>query len=110
MTTKIADRGHRWTTAVAAALAVLLVAAVGPALALAQTEPSVTIEYPTDPAAVVIHYAERIGEIGEADAGPSVTIYGDGRVGVHYPRYMRRAGELIGVFSGVFADGSPDRG
>lgn len=45
---------------------------------------------------VVVHYAEAIGEIGEADRGPSLTIHQDGAVEAHYPAYMRRAGDHRG--------------
>ena len=46
-----------------------------------------------DAATVVVSYTEVLGEIGEADAGPSVHVHGDGRVRVHYPAYMTRAGD-----------------
>lgn len=45
---------------------------------------------------VVLHYAETLGEIGEADRGPSLTIHQDGTVEAHYPAYMRRAGDWRG--------------
>ncbi len=47
----------------------------------------------SEDATVVLTYAETLGEIGEADAGPSLRIHGDGRIDVHYPPYMKRAGD-----------------
>ncbi|MEO6027088.1 MAG: hypothetical protein ABIR79_09515 [Candidatus Binatia bacterium] len=41
----------------------------------------------------VIVYREVLGEIGGADRGPTLTIFGDGRMVAHYPRYMKRAGD-----------------
>lgn len=50
-------------------------------------------EYATSPDAVVLRYQRILGGMRDPDPGPSVTLYGDGRVHVHYPRYMKRAGE-----------------
>jgi hypothetical protein len=47
----------------------------------------------SDPDAVVVRYQEVIGELAEADRGPSLEVYADGRVRVHFPAYMRRAGD-----------------
>lgn len=41
----------------------------------------------------VVVYREVLGEIGDADRGPTLTVYGDGRMVAHYPRYMKRAGD-----------------
>jgi hypothetical protein len=41
----------------------------------------------------VVTYRELLGEIGAADKGPTLRIYGDGRMVAHYPRYMHRAGD-----------------
>src|SRR5262245_38082832 len=48
-----------------------------------------------DPAstAVVASFRERPGEIADADPGPSIQLFGDGRLAVHFPRTMKRAGE-----------------
>lgn len=45
---------------------------------------------------VVVHYTETLGEIAGADRGPTLTIHEDGTVDVHYPAYMRRAGDYRG--------------
>lgn len=51
------------------------------------------VEYARDAQTVVLRYTEILGEIGEKDRGPVLTIYGDGRVLVHQPAYMTRAGD-----------------
>jgi hypothetical protein len=55
--------------------------------------PTPTIEPDRRPDAVVVVYREVLGEIGDADRGPTLTVYGDGRLVAHYPRYMKRAGD-----------------
>ena len=72
------------TTATLAATA----AAAGP---LAAAIP--TVEPARRPDAVVVVYREVLGEIGGDDRGPSLTIFGDGRMVAHYPIYMKRAGD-----------------
>jgi hypothetical protein len=42
---------------------------------------------------VVVTYREVLGEIGDVDRGPTLQVYGDGRMVAHYPRYMKRAGD-----------------
>jgi len=51
------------------------------------------VEYSDDPRTVVVSYTHILGEIGSADQGPSVKIYGDGHMVVHYPPYMKKAGD-----------------
>jgi hypothetical protein len=51
------------------------------------------VVYATGPEAVVVRYVEVPGELEDVDAGPVLTVYGDGRATVRYPRYMKRAGE-----------------
>jgi hypothetical protein len=46
-----------------------------------------------EPAAPIVSYREVLGEVGEADAGPALHVFADGHVSVHYPRYMKRAGD-----------------
>jgi hypothetical protein len=50
------------------------------------------IEYTDSSQALIIKFEERFGEIGDTGPGPSVGVYGDGRVSVYYPPYMKRAG------------------
>lgn len=50
-------------------------------------------ELPADPDAVVVRYQRVIAELEDTDRGPSVTIRANGRMTVHYPRYMKRAGD-----------------
>jgi hypothetical protein len=59
-----------------------------------ETETSAAIvEYARDPGTVVIQFTEKLGEIALPEGGPSLRVYGDGRALVHYPRYMKRAGD-----------------
>lgn len=51
------------------------------------------LENPRDPAALVVSYAQVLGEIADPDPGPTVKVFGDGWVVVHFPRYMKRAGQ-----------------
>jgi len=50
-------------------------------------------EYSKDAGTVVVSYTHILGAIGDADKGPSLKIYGDGHMVVHYPPYMKKAGE-----------------
>ena len=50
-------------------------------------------EYSVDPRTVVVSYTHILGGIGDTDRGPSLKIYGDGHMVVHYPSYMKKAGE-----------------
>ena len=42
---------------------------------------------------VVLRYSEHLSALAGADSGRSVVVYGDGRVVVHYPALMKRAGD-----------------
>lgn len=70
---------------------VLLLARVAAAAPLAGAP--ATIEVDRRPETVVVTFREVLGEIGGVDRGPTLTVYGDGRMIAHYPRYMKRAGE-----------------
>ncbi|MDH3443372.1 MAG: hypothetical protein OEN50_05560 [Deltaproteobacteria bacterium] len=54
-----------------------------------------TIDYARNRANVVLKITEVLGEIKDPDAGPFVQVHGDGYVLVHYPRYMKRAGDYF---------------
>jgi hypothetical protein len=74
-------------------VAALVVSLMGNArLAAAQDAESLSVEYDGAPSAVVVRFSEASGELAEADAGPVLTVYGDGGATVRYPAYMRRAG------------------
>jgi hypothetical protein len=49
-----------------------------------------------DPSQVVVEYSREIGAIEQADPEPTLRVYGDGTFRVHYPRYMKRAGDWQG--------------
>lgn len=71
---------------------------LGMAFVLAAAGHSVTVpaqlsyELSSSPDAVVLQLREDVG-IRDADDTPLVRVYGDGRVRVHFPAYMRRAGD-----------------
>ena len=65
-----------------------LAAATQPVPASAQ----LSFDISSSPNAVVLQLREDVG-IRDADDTPLVRIYGDGRVAVHFPDYMRRAGD-----------------
>ena len=75
----------RWGLGLLVAFRVLFDA--GPAVGQA------LVVYPADTDILVLSYTVIIGEIAAADRGPSLRVYGDGRVEVHYPAYMTRAGD-----------------
>jgi len=51
------------------------------------------VAYDPAPTALVASLHEALGEVADADPGPSVEVFGDGRVAVHFPHYMTRAGD-----------------
>jgi hypothetical protein len=63
------------------------------------------VDSPHERGAAVIAYTQRITQIDDPDPGPSLEVYGDGRVAVHYPYYMTRAGE----YALLLAPGELDR-
>jgi hypothetical protein len=73
------------------ALAAALLATRAAAAPLAAGAPTVEPARRAD--AVVVVYRELLGEIGGADRGPTLTVYGDGRTVAHFPVYMTRAGD-----------------
>lgn len=65
----------------------------------------------------VVRYQEIIPALADDDPGPTVEVFGDGRVRVHFPRYMRRAGtyemrlppeRLERLLADLLADGIAD--
>lgn len=51
------------------------------------------LAFDRSPTAVVVTYLERLDGLADADPGPSITVFGDGRVLIHTPRYMKGAGD-----------------
>jgi hypothetical protein len=51
------------------------------------------VRYDSSAAAVVASLHEHVGEIEHPDPGPSLQLFGDGRIAAHFPPYMRRAGD-----------------
>lgn len=65
----------------------------------------------------VIHYQQNIAMLSGVDDRPSLSVYGDGRVVVHYPEYMKKAGdyemkisdeELVGLIQSLSENGVLD--
>ncbi len=81
----------RSTRLARAALAIPLLYALGGEAALAGG--TAIVETSRRPDVAVVTYREVQGEIGDADRGPVLQIFGDGRMVTHYPRYMTRAGD-----------------
>lgn len=81
--------------AVAAVFALLLSHGDARAQASEDAVPSAEPEIEYDEAAgnLVLSFGDAPGELAEKAGGPTLHIYGDGRVLVHYPPYMKRAGE-----------------
>ena len=52
-----------------------------------------SFEYRQSADHVVMRYQETLSALADSDSGRSVVIYGDGRVVVHYPALMTRAGD-----------------
>jgi hypothetical protein len=95
-------------------LLVALVPLARPSVAFS-TMPAV--QYETSSTAVVASLREVVGEMADPDPGPSIQIFGDGRLQVHFPPYMRRAGdwsdqlsadEMQVVLGALVADGLLD--
>jgi len=51
------------------------------------------VEYSDDPATLLISFREVFPEFADQDPTPLVRIYGDGRVVVFHPAYMKQAGQ-----------------
>jgi hypothetical protein len=69
----------------------LIATAAAPSVSIASGAPVIAASRRAD--VVVVTYRELLGEIGDADRGPTLQIYGDGRVVAHYPAYLRSAGD-----------------
>ena len=79
-----------FTTAILGRLSLgLALTAVSPMTAIPA---QLSYELSSSPDIVVLQLTEDVG-IQDADETPLVRVYGDGRVAVHFPVYMRRAGD-----------------
>jgi len=65
------------------------------AFSAASAEPPSKIDYDRSGTTPIIRYQEIIAELSDSDPGPSVEVYGDGRVVVRIPAYMRRSGTHV---------------
>jgi hypothetical protein len=70
----------------------LLLVLLRAAPASAQTDTAL-FELPSNPQALVLRFSESYVSIADPDPGSSLEIHADGRVVVHYPPYMKRAGD-----------------
>jgi hypothetical protein len=52
-----------------------------------------SFQYRESADSVVLRYSEHLSALGDEDSGRSVVVYGNGRVVVHYPAVMTRAGD-----------------
>jgi hypothetical protein len=52
-----------------------------------------SIEYSRDPTTVLVSFREILPEFADQDPTPLVRIYGDGRVVIYHPAYMKQAGQ-----------------
>ncbi len=72
----------------------LIAGVVGALLILTVTTAAhAQIQYSRSAENVVIRFQEVLGEFADGDRGPSIEIYGDGTARVHYPVFMKRAGD-----------------
>jgi len=72
----------------------LVAAVVGTLLTLTVATAAIAqVQYSRSANTVVIHLQENLGEFADGDEGPSIKIYGDGTALVHYPVFMKRAGD-----------------
>ncbi len=87
---------HRRAPGFAASLCGALVAAatvVAAPDAVAEDVANAGFAYSHAASDIVVRYIEIPGELAETEGGTTLTIRGDGTATVHYPPYMRRAGD-----------------
>jgi hypothetical protein len=51
-----------------------------------------SFSFERDPASLVVRFRETFGELSGAGPGPSLELFGDGRVAIQFPPYMKDAG------------------
>lgn len=72
---------------------ILCITFISTCLLAIATQAQSFFDYPRTANFVVIEYSQIITMIEDPDPTPLLRIYGDGRVLVHYPVYMKRAGD-----------------
>ena len=65
----------------------------GPLATGVQAQQDGSFSYSSDADAVILQYSLEIGMLKNTDPTPILTVYGDGRVNVHFPAYMKKAGD-----------------
>lgn len=78
---------------------VLLTYSASVVSANAGQHPQAQVEHSSDPRTLVISYREVFPEFAGQDSTPLVRIYGDGRLLVFQPAYMKQAGRYEGYLS-----------
>lgn len=95
-------------------VALATIQALGSPRAAAQTP---AFEWSTSAETPVVTFRELLGELEDPDPGPAFVLYGDGRLLVHFPPYMKRAGdwatqlsadEMRALVSDLLASGAAD--
>ena len=79
----------RWRRALGASIVRLSTASV----AFSTPPPVPAVTYDPAPTTIVASVHEFLGEGADADPGPRIDVYGDGRIAVHRPHYMTRPGD-----------------
>lgn len=64
-----------------------------------------SLGYERAPGALIVKLTESAGEMDPSEGSPSIAIYGDGRVVVHRPAYMKNAGDHVFRLSSAELDG-----
>ena len=84
-----------WSACLCSVLLLMQVSAAHAQMKVASSEKTAGFSFTTEVAATepVIYYQQNIQMLANIDDRPSLTVYGDGRVLVHYPVYMKRAGD-----------------
>lgn len=77
-----------------------LLLAVFACVGMAGAQEEALVEYSADENTVVLSLSQIPGELAEPDATPRLRVYGDGRVVVHYPTYMTKAGDYTSKLTG----------
>lgn len=76
-----------------AALAIVASVASAQATRSLTAKSGARVVYDADARREIVAMREEVGELRDSDAGPSVRVFGDGRILVHYPKYMKLGGD-----------------